>query len=127
MAIFLGILCALFLFSSMRTFAVSKSAVHEIEALLYLLISGLFLVGAAIVRELKPMRKNAQRLMEQNIDEEADTEEDEDEEANKMAAEDNEEEPRSSRRRCPSCGRSNVASSTRCDCGWSLVRAEEEA
>jgi hypothetical protein len=120
MSIFLILLCVLFLFLSRSTFVNSKSAIHEIEALLFLLIAVLLLIGAAIVRELKAIRQHSQHLMRESADEDAEADEDQEEEEQKEASMETSEE-KTTKRKCPSCGRKNGVSVTRCDCGWSLA------
>src|SRR5262245_26353596 len=73
MVVFLAILCGLFFFLSMGTFAFAKSAVHEIEALLYLLIGVLCLCAVSILIRLRQINL---ALMKVRLDDtEDDTEE----------------------------------------------------
>jgi hypothetical protein len=75
------------------SYAVSKSAIHEIEALLFLLIGVVFLVAAVMVQELRlaqPSRVTAGKRSEvKGV--------------------------------CPACGLQNVPTASRCDCGYQFV------
>jgi hypothetical protein len=58
MRVLLAILAVLSFLIGAALFVVSKSAVHEIEAFVVLLISAVFLVGAAIVEAVQNLRSD---------------------------------------------------------------------
>ena len=105
LAFFLFFLSACFLVLTLGMFTVSKSAIHEIEALLYLLISSIFLCAGAILYRLTKLA-GPQVLQTQHTARQS---------GERHSA------PRSKSNVCPSCGIENVPTATVCDCGHALV------
>ena len=62
MRIFLFLLSSLSFLAGFGTFATSKSAIHEIEALLLFLISTVFFVGAAVIEAIVRARNTVETI-----------------------------------------------------------------
>ena len=99
MKAFLGVLSVLFLILSAIMYLVAKSAVHEIEAQLFLLMSVVCLSAVAILHRLASPSSlsNASRSSSVEVGIRSEI-----------------------KGLCPACGLQNVPSATRCDCGYRL-------
>lgn len=75
MVIFLVLLCGAFLFFAVGTLLFSKSAIHEIDGSLLLLVAILCLITASILAELRRIRRAVTDLRKTDEDEDADEDE----------------------------------------------------
>lgn len=57
MHIFLGVLAAVTLAVGIGSCSLAKGAIHEIESLVWMLMSAVFFSGAAIVHEIRTLHK----------------------------------------------------------------------
>lgn len=103
MRIFLSLLSLGFLLAALGIFSASKSAIHEIEALLFVLIGSVFLCAVAVLEEMR--RSRAAALPRQNT--------------TKVPA--STESRDNLKGQCPSCGLLNPRTALRCDCGYQLT------
>lgn len=63
MKILLFVLSAISFFAGVGIFSISKSAIHEIEGFILLLIAAIFLTGSSIVESINSLKKS---LIEKN-------------------------------------------------------------
>ncbi len=105
LAFFLFFLSGCFLILTLGMFTISKSAIHEIEALLYLLMASLFFCAGAILYRLTKL-VGPPVVPSQH-----------------SARQSDESHPayRSKSNVCPSCGLENGPTATVCDCGYALI------